>query len=657
MAEGSLASPMRTIDAALSYARQMRRTGKDEIVIQLAPGIFPINHSIFFGPADSGTAEAPFIIRGADPKQYSDQRSLLTGGKQISGFQLVEDPEILARLPIAAHGQVGYVHLPSMGVNDFGTLQRRGFTLDGRGSLKLFFNDRPMPLARWPNDGWAVTTGAQPGNNARTIKVDIDRERLERWKGEKDLWAFGYFWHGWADAHAKIESIDPDRQSITFTERDRYGYRDDRPFFIYNSLSELDAPGEWFLDRESGNLFFWPPEPLTDSTQIWVSLLSEPIIQMKEASHIVLENLNIAHGRDIGIRVEGGEGVAIRHCRIFLMDLRAVYLSGGVNHLIEHSHLHHLNDSGIVLNGGERRTLSPGGHKVSNNHIHDFALWSRTYNGAINIGGVGNVATHNLIHDTSHSAIRFRGNNHLISHNEIFRALKETDDAGVIYSGRDWAARGNVIENNLIYQSGMTYRLFHQKGEGMPVSRHFHSTALIYLDDMLSGITIRNNILQGVDRTIKVGGGRDNLVEGNIIMGGTKGIRLDARGLNWARSRSEPGGAFRMWERLEEVNYLDSPFKEAFPELAAIKNGNPYAPEGNVFRDNIFLNVETPIFFEHESADFITPENSIVRQNLRPDPLTLDKPGIEEFLRNQSTRIRGFPSIDLTKIGIQKESN
>ena len=30
-----------------------------------------------------------------------------------------------------------------------------------------------------------------------------------------------------------------------------------------NVLEELDQPGEWFMDRHRGMLYFWPPEPLS----------------------------------------------------------------------------------------------------------------------------------------------------------------------------------------------------------------------------------------------------------------------------------------------------------------------------------------------------------------------------------------------------------
>ena len=30
-------------------------------------------------------------------------------------------------------------------------------------------------------------------------------------------------------------------------------------FYVENVLEELDQPGEWCLDTESGTLYFWPP--------------------------------------------------------------------------------------------------------------------------------------------------------------------------------------------------------------------------------------------------------------------------------------------------------------------------------------------------------------------------------------------------------------
>lgn len=53
--------------------------------------------------------------------------------------------------------------LKAMGITDYGKLTRRGGiernTLPA--ALELFFNDRPMPLARWPNQSWTRIVSVQ----------------------------------------------------------------------------------------------------------------------------------------------------------------------------------------------------------------------------------------------------------------------------------------------------------------------------------------------------------------------------------------------------------------------------------------------------------------------------------------------------------------
>ena len=46
------------------------------------------------------------------------------------------------------------------------------------------------------------------------------------------------------------------------------------------------------------------------------------------------------------------------------------------------------------------------------------------------------------------------GNNHVIEHNHIYNVCTETQDAGVIYNGKDWTSRGTIIRNNLIENCG-----------------------------------------------------------------------------------------------------------------------------------------------------------------------------------------------------------
>ena len=38
-----------------------------------------------------------------------------------------------------------------------------------------------------------------------------------------------------------------------------YGFKQGAKFYGVNLRSELDAPGEYYIDRQRGQLLFWPP--------------------------------------------------------------------------------------------------------------------------------------------------------------------------------------------------------------------------------------------------------------------------------------------------------------------------------------------------------------------------------------------------------------
>ncbi len=56
-------------------------------------------------------------------------------------------------------------------------------------------------------------------------------------------------------------------------------------------------------------------------------------------------------------------------------------------------------DIRLILGGGDRKTLTPGGNVADNNHIHHYGRWNRMYRNGIAIDGVGNRAAHNLFID------------------------------------------------------------------------------------------------------------------------------------------------------------------------------------------------------------------------------------------------------------------
>ncbi len=58
------------------------------------------------------------------------------------------------------------VNIKQLGIIDYGDLTARGFGMPQQTSpIELFYNNQRMPLARWPNEGWAKIKAIPSGND------------------------------------------------------------------------------------------------------------------------------------------------------------------------------------------------------------------------------------------------------------------------------------------------------------------------------------------------------------------------------------------------------------------------------------------------------------------------------------------------------------
>jgi hypothetical protein len=352
--------------------------------------------------------------------------------------------------------------------------------------MEVFFRDKPMTLARWPNDEFTHIAGlvVEDGHKIHGIpgslagKFIYEGDRPERWIGEKDPWVHGYWFWDWSDQRQQIAAIDPEKHQIDIVEPYHgYGYRKGQWFYGYNLLVELDSPGEWYLDRETGVLYFWPPEPI-EPGDVVVTILPT-LIELNGVSYVTIRGFTLETGRGTGVRIQDGMQNRVEACTIRNLGGWAVTVGGGAEHGVVGCDIYQTGGGGISLTGGDRTALSPGKHYADNNHIYDYSRVSRMYNPAITLQGVGNRATHNLIHDAPHMGMGFGGNDHLIEFNEIYNVCFESNDAGAIYTGRNWTMRGNVIRNNYLHDiSG-----FQDKG-----------CVGVYLDDMFASADIVSNV-------------------------------------------------------------------------------------------------------------------------------------------------------------------
>jgi len=622
--------PLRTLEGARAAIRTTKQAGPlphGGVTVYLRGGIYHITKTFELSDEDGGTDAAPIVYRA-----HGSEQVRLIGGKEISGFGPIADETVRKRIDAKCRDKIQQVDLKAQGVTDFGRLTPRGF---GRrtypAALELFFDGKPMQLARWPNRGWANTASVPAGPQGGKFTYEDDRP--QRWAKADDIWLHGYWTQDWADSYVSVKSIDTDaREIVTREPHGVYGYKAGKRYYALNLLEELDEPGEWYLDRTSGMLYFWPPKPLADG-EVFVSILQEPVISLKNAAHITLQGLTIEFVRGNAIEIAGGNNNAIVGCSLCNIGNVAVTIDGGTRNGVRGCEIYEAGDGGIRLAGGDRKMLTPAENYALNNHIHHYSRWVRTYRPAIGVSGVGNRAAHNLIHDGPHTAMLFGGNEHLLEFNEVYDVCRETGDVGAFYTGRDWTTRGSVIRHNYFHDIHGPYT---------------HGAMAVYLDDAASGTTIFGNIFYRASHAVFIGGGRDNVVENNVFVECDPAVHIDARGLGWAKKHIAKGGGWHMYRKLQAVNFDKPPYSRRYPKLATILQDDPAVPKGNVVMRNICSGGR---WLELQGVDreLVTMKDNLVKG----DPGFVNRAGLDFRLKpGSAAHALGFEPIPVDEIGL-----
>jgi hypothetical protein len=651
--EGSEAKPFLSLERAREAVRQGKGAG---VTVWIRGGDYIRTNTFELSAEDSGSSGQPISWRA-----FGNERVRLLGGKKLTGFSEVTDTGTLGRFDEKARGHVLQLNLRALGISDFGEMKSRGFARPTTPAhCELFFAGRPMTLARWPNEGeWQKITGFpetgevgdEHGGKIGDLKEGFfyQSDRPHRWRDSNDIWVHGYWAWDWANSYERVAELNRERQFVrTAAPHGLYGFRKGQRFYFLNILEELDEPGEWFLDRKDGVLYFWPPDAdalKKKSAETFLSLLSQPLVRLNGASNVVLRGLILEGTRANAVEIHGGESNLVAGCVIRSIGDIGVTIDGGKGNGVSSCDIFDTGDGGVTLNGGDRQTLAPGGNFVENTHFQRQGRWSKCYVPAILISGVGQRASHNLIHDHPHAAILFGGNDHLIDFNEIHHIALETGDVGAIYAGRDYSIRGNRIRHNYLHETG---------GIGM-------GSMGVYMDDCMSGAEVFGNVFYKVHWAMFIGGGRDHRVENNIFVDCDPAVRADGRGLDkspvWRDMVNDymrkqltavPLALYR--EHYPAMKSLDAYYGP--PEGPAIAGDNfkGVPPEGNVIAHNVAVGK----WFEagwHANKDMFDVRDNFVTS----DPKQIGKPSEGFRLPKDSPAwALGFKEIPFEQIGIQK---
>lgn len=611
---GTEESPLASLEAARNTIRRLKQQGsipKGGIEVWVKGGNYLLDQTFALNADDSGTEEAPLIYRSAEGEAV-----YLSGGRKLDTkfAQKVSDQTIVNRLPENARDQVYVLDLKAQGISEYGQLYQYGFSLPVQPyPLELFIDGKPQRLARWPNEGtMPIGKVLDPGSHPREGdtsnrggQFQYNYDRADRWTEAKDIWLQGIFSYGYADDNLQVEWIDRTRKIIKVVQPHIYMIRSSedentsaghlRGYFVYNLLEEIDVPGEYFVDQEQGKLYFWPPKAIGEC-ELAVSVMEEPMVAMEGVSHVSLSGFTFEYARGMGVYMEEGENNVISQCTFRNLGLMGIMMGKGVagpngpihefvgepvarqvgnlkanaymnsvwdrkagrNHRIEGCQFYQLGAGGLILDGGNRSTLSSGNNEVLNSEFHHFNRWNKTYAPAIEIKGVGNRIRHNYIHDAPHTVILLAGNDHLIEFNEITRVVQGSDDMGAIYMGRNPSEQGNVLR----------YNYFH----------HFEDeesrVAAIYFDDGQNGGQVFGNVFYKVGSprfgAIFVHGGHDQVFENNLFIDCIRGLGNSP----WDQQRWEDYMKADLWQaRLKtDLDISKPPYSERYPELVSALN-------------------------------------------------------------------------------------
>ncbi len=636
---GTAEKPFATLERARDEIRRMRAAGPlpvGGITVELRGGVYELARPIELTGQDSGTDNAPIVYRARRGEGVK-----IVGGRAVTGWRLVTDAAILQRLEPAAHGKVFQADLKALGITDLRGIGNAGVYQSDPG-LELFFQDQPMILARYPNSGYLHiadvldANGIVKSGQAQTAegKFVCDDPRLARWVGEQGIWLHGFWVWDWADQRIRLGTIDATTHTLGLASQPgrTYDLRKGQWFYAENVLPELDSPGEWYLDRETSVLYFWPPAAIS-AGQAVVSIVRDPF-QLNGVSNVSFHGLLIEAGRGSAMVIKDGSNVRVVGCTIRNMGNWGVKVYGGSRHGVVGCDIYQTGQGGIHLEGGDRKTLTPAGHYADNNHIHHTARWDPVYQQGVTAFGVGNRVTHNLIDHVPHVAIGFTGNDQIIEYNEIHTAVFQSNDAGAIYTSppdETWSMRGHRIRYNYLH----SIRGFRGKG-----------CFGVYLDDCFSSADISCNVFYDVATAILIGGGRDNTMTNNMFIKCDSAFSIDARGLGWAKSV----GDFATKE-LIALNYKQPPWSIRYPELLNLLEDEPLAPKGNVVARSVCWGGKWGST-EPKAMPFVTFKDNL----LDTDPRFQD---VAKFaLHDDSPALKqGFQRIPFEQIGLYQSDD
>ena len=506
--------PFATLQRAREEIRRLKSPGqlREGVTVFVRGGTHYLADTLELGPQDSGTAEHPIRYT-----RFGNERVVLKGSCPVAGWRVWRDGTWRAELA--------------------------GSELASLRFSRLFYDGVRQPLARFPNadpkhprsGGCLYVDGVVEDGSKRLLRYNPACLDPTRWQHPEQVRVTIWPWLNWNLNTVPIKRLDAASHVIELASDASYKLIRGNRFFVDNALEELDAAGEWFLDREAKVLYFRPPDGQDPNGRVTVDRLSKLIRFTNGGTsgafteHVHLHGLRLVESGSTLLDLRAAAHCQVTACTLTQAGGHGLTLSAPSHHnRVAGCDISRVGGMGILLNGGRdwQHRLERGlaYNQVTNNHVHHVGesgnAWAAIMLGPGCGGNVShdNVISHNLVHDTPRQGIAFNGFRNTVEYNHVHHTNQEQSDTGAIGMGsRDICERGSVVRFNYVHDTGGYCML--RPG----VWEYPHYCWGIYLDDYTSGVHVYGNIcVRTYLGGVMVHGGQDNVIENNIIVDGLR---------------------------------------------------------------------------------------------------------------------------------------
>ena len=696
--DGSEEEPLKTLEKAIDVANEMREDSDKLIEILLREGTYSVTNTI---KIINSQKDDPLLKISA----YQDEKVTINAGVDIplSAMSIADSDFTNAIIDKPNAGSVLQYNLKDAQIEDLGEISLRGHLIsdEKEAQAELSLNGEVQKLAGWPNGEYTGLIKPTDSNEygkrtksgiANGCSFQVNYDRPSQWSKPEQAWLSGTIGPNYEFDYYPVSRFDSEEKRVYLSRGALEKYYTEPYYRFENVPEELDEPGEYYIDRQSGMLYFYPPEDAPKDSVLTITMSTPTLdvsgkapnsmFRIENSKNIVFENLIFKGGRGSAITGKNNSNIQFINCEINSFGENGIRFDASTDIKISDCKIHDVGQDGILfVSCGNYKTLSPSNIVVSNNDIYNFARLERSYKTGIDFGYrcVGATAANNHIHNGPHAGMIFYGVNNDIYGNEFDNLVTEFSDMDALYcnnSNYPWE-RGNKIHNNY----------FHDIGKSSMNGRHQINVRAIRTENRGCGLNIYENLFYNIGDG---GNGNGNNGIGAITAEGTRNrifnnlfvdcneayfntlqykeienaddgtlypdTVINSSGVEVANTIN---GAKVADLKKQMENYLPV-YGKQFPELYKYFYEHPNMSKTNEFKNNMIINIAIPLSnfngTQNEEgfrgSQMLTAASGNYVSTSDPGFVSYDN-GNLELSSSATLLVEGLPKFEMSSFGIQ----